>query len=614
MKIDLNAMKDVLLSCEKPSRYTGGEFGSEEMPDSDLNFCMCLPDVYEVGMSNLGIKIVAKSLTDRGFCVDRCFAPWVDFGKALRENHIPLYSLQKKKPLAEFDMIGFSLQYELSYTNLLYMLDLAGIPLLRTERDEKYPVIVAGGPCTVNPEPMADFVDIFFIGDGEENDAEVAALYVKFKKGEIPDRHAFLEAAAKVPGVYVPALMEVEYNDDHTVRAFHGITHVKKAMIPDLDKAVYPDKLAVPNCEAVHDRVVIEVMRGCYRGCRFCQAGFIYRPVRPRGVDTLTKQACSLIRKTGYDEVSMNSLSTGDYPHLRELIRSLKAELPENVTLALPSLRVDSFDSEFAQDARRSSLTFAPEAGTQRLRDVINKDVTLEEILTAVGSAFDMGYYNVKLYFMLGLPTETDEDLLGIADIAKQISALYYSKKRKKQLRISISCATFIPKPFTPFQWERQASAEEIEHKQQVLREALRMRGVSLSWTDYFQAALEAMFARGDRRTGKVLLAAYKNGCIFDGWAECFSKEGWQNAFAETGVYPTEFTRAFAEEEILPWDFVDVLVTKEFYLRERRRAYQAKVTGSCMAGCKGCGIQREFTCHIPQNECPGAKKSGEETA
>ena len=568
----MNALlRKCLMESEKPSRYVGGEVNAPVFREGVFSFCMCFPEVYEVGMSNLGTKIVAKSMENAGFGVDWCFAPWPDFGDKLKEHGIPLASLHAKKPLASFDMVAFSLGFELSYTNMLYMLDLAQIPLLRREREGKnYPVIACGGPCCVNPAPLCDFVDLFFIGDGEEVDAEVGRLYE-----ESPDRETFLQKAAEIRGVFVP-----KYPKER----------VRSALVEDLDKAIYPESFMVPNCEAVHDRAVIEVMRGCYRGCRFCQAGFLYRPVRARSVETLTRQAKSIIESTGYDELSMNSLSTGDYPHLRELIRSLKRELPD-VDLAFPSLRVDSFDAEFAQDSRKSSLTFAPEAGTQRLRDVINKDVTLEEILHAASSAFDLGYSSVKLYFMFGLPTETDEDLLGIADIATKISELYYTKKRKKSLRISISASTFIPKPFTPFQWERQASEEEVKHKLSVLKSSLRMRGVTLSWNDFFTSRLEACLARGDERMGEVIAEAYRQGARFDSWMEHFQPSAWQRAFEACGVDPERYTREWSEEERLPWEFVDIGVSREFFLREKHRAYENRSTGGCLQGCKGCGLQ-----------------------
>ena len=574
MTVNLENLRKLLLKVEKPSRYIGGEFGCPAFKEGALNFCLCFPDLYEVGMSNLGIKIVAESLISRGHNADFCFTPYTDFGSGLKEEGFPLYSLGMKKPLKEFDILGFSMQYELSYTNLLYMLDLAGIPLLRKEREGKnFPLIAIGGPCAVNPEPLADFVDIVFIGDGESVDADVADIYKKHGKAT----KEFFEEISQLDGVYLPAFNQKK---------------VKKALHKDLDGAVFPGRFAVPNCESVHDRAVLEVMRGCYRGCRFCQAGFIYRPVRQRSIQTLTAQACSLIANTGYDEVSLNSLSTGDYPNLKELLKSLKSSLPEGTTLALPSLRVDSFDKEFAQDSRRVSLTFAPEAGTQRLRDVINKDVTEEEIARACKSAFDAGYSAVKLYFMLGLPTETDEDLEGIGRICSIVKYCYKLQKRSKSLRISLSCSTFIPKPFTPFQWEKQATEDEIKAKREKLIEVLKGKGVILSWSDDFTAKLEAVLARGDRRLGKVLLLAYLNGCKFDGWDKELNREGWQKAFIEAGISPDEYTRERDESETLPWDFIDIGISKSFLLTERHKAYSGQVTGSCLTSCKGCGLQK----------------------
>ncbi len=592
--VDLGSIRKLLLNCEKPSRYTGGEFGAGKPQWGKFNFCMCFPDLYEVGMSNLGIKIVAKSFEERGMCADFCFAPGEDFGRGIRELGVPLFSNGLRAPLKDFDMIGFSLQYELCYTNLLYMLDLAGIPLRREERAGKgYPVIAAGGPCAVNPEPLADFIDVFFIGDGESVDADAAEIYLECggATGEFYRRISLMD------GVYVPALTYPVCRDGGRIEKFGGKGKVKKAITDDLDGAVFPERIAVPNCESVHDRAVVEVMRGCYRGCRFCQAGFIYRPVRKRSVATLTAQARALISSSGYDEVSLNSLSTGDYGRLPELLKSLKGALPPEVTLALPSLRADSFEGEFAQDARRISLTFAPEAGTQRLRDVINKDITEEEILKAAESAFRAGYSAVKLYFMLGLPTETEDDLAGICDICAKIRALYSREKRAKPLRISVSAATFVPKPFTPFQWERQATEAEVLEKQEYLRNNLP-RGVKLSWSGYYPSFLEAVLARGDRRLGAVIERAYANGCIFDGWDSRFDMDGWKRAFEECGADGAEYVRERAEDEILPWDFIDTGVDKAFLLRERALAYAAKVTGSCLTDCKGCGLQRR---------CPAAR-------
>lgn len=597
-KLNLN---EILSSVEKPARYIGGEFNEKTPFDGKFNYCICFPDVYEVGMSNLGIKIVCEAIDSvEGAYTDRCFAPWPDFGEKLKENDIPLYALGNRKPLKTFDMLGFSLQYEMSYTNVLYMLDLAGIPLKSAERGEEYPIIQAGGPCACNPEPMADFIDIFTIGDGEENMKALAEL-----KLEVKSKDEFLRRAAEeIDGVYVPALMEVYYNDDGTIKGFSSFKKIKKAICRDLAHAVFPKRFLVPNIEAVFDRGVIEVMRGCYRGCRFCQAGFIYRPVRERDADASVETAKSLICMSGFDELSLNSLSTGDYSRLKELIPKLREALPD-VNLALPSLRLDSFEGDFVQETRKSSITFAPEAGTQRLRDVINKDVTEREIISGVTQAFEQGYTSVKLYFMLGLPTETDDDLHGIRDIVFKIRDIYAVRpKALKNLRVSVSVSTFIPKPFTPFQWEKQATKKEVEEKINLLKKDLFVKGVNFSWNNYELSEMEAVFARGDRRTGAVIEEAYKSGCIFDGWTSFFDAnvEKWYAAFEKTGVNKDFYTREWGENEILPWDFIDMCVEKSFLLKERHAAYGEKVTGSCQTSCKGCGLQKIYCPKFEQHK------------
>ena len=590
----MKTLKEILPLVEKPARYTGGEWGEPKCVPAQFNYCICFPDVYEVGMSNIGIKIVSEAIRRvEGTCVDRCFAPWPDFGKQLQENNIPLFSLGLKWQLSRFDMLGFSLQYEMSYTAVLYMLELAGIPLRAVDRGDEYPIIQAGGPCVCNPEPMADFVDIFTIGDGEEVMAELAKLKLKIK-----DKKQFLLEASKLDGVYVPALMQVEYDEQGKIKAFKGKTNVKKALVRDLDKAVFPADFAVANTEAVFDRGIIEVMRGCYRGCRFCQAGFLYRPVRQRSVKTLTEQACSVVRHGGFSELSLNSLSTGDYPQLSELLDSINEKLPD-IKMSLPSLRVDSFESHYAKFARQSSITFAPEAGTQRLRDVINKDITEEEILRGAENAFKLGYSSIKLYFMMGLPTETDEDLIGIANVVKKIKGIYGRiPSRAKALRVSVSVSTFIPKPFTPFQYERQINREEVEQKLDLLKKELHLKGVTFSWNDFGLSQIESVLARGDRRLGKVIESAYKSGCVFDGWQQYFHHDLWLNALAENGLKAEDYTREFGEEEILPWDFIDIFVDKKFLIKERRKAIANEVTGGCLSGCKACGMQKVYKCEI----------------
>ena len=587
----MKTLDEILLEVERPSRYIGGECGEPDIKPEKFNYCICFPDVYEVAMSNLGIRIVQEVINRvDGAMADRCFAPWPDFGKLLKDNQIPLYSLGLKMPLNQFDMLGFSLQYELSYTTVLYMLELAGVPLLAKDRGENDPIIQGGGPCSVNPEPIADFFDLFVIGDGEDSMRELAELKLK-----VPNRAEFLKQATKIKGVYVPSLTYPVYDDDGKIIEFEG-EKVERAICLDLENAVYPHTQTVGNIEAVHDRAVIEVMRGCYRGCRFCQAGFIYRPVRSKSVENLTTTACDLIRTTGFETLSMNSLSTSDYKDLKPLLNSLKQNLPSNTKVSLPSLRIDTFDEFYAEEARKNSLTFAPEAGTQRLRDVINKDISDNDIKTGAEKAFNLGYSLIKLYFMMGLPTETEEDIKGIRRIIEQIREVYaQNPKRLRGLRINVSLSTFIPKPFTPFQWEEFISAEQTQLRLSQVKTHLFAKGVNVSWNDYAVSELEAVLARGDRKLCKVILNAYKKGCIYDSWGEFFSSENWNQAFIEEGVEKQPYKAFIDANTILPWDFLDVGVSKKFLLKEREASLKNKVTGGCQTGCKGCGLQGRCT-------------------
>ena len=596
----------LLLSVQKPGRYSGGEINSviKDKEKVDVRFAFCFPDTYEIGMSHLGMKILYSQFNSReDIWCERVFAPWVDFEEKMRENNIPLFALESRDSIKDFDFIGFTLQYELSYTNVLNMLDLAGVPLRSEERKDLSPLVVAGGPCVCNAEPLADFVDLFFLGEGEEVDLEVIDLYKEFKaKGG--SKEEFLRTAAKIEGVYVPSLYDVSYNEDGTVAAVtpkDGAPEtVKKRIIKDMDNCFYPDNFVVPFIEIVHDRAVQEVFRGCIRGCRFCQAGFIYRPVREKSADTVNRQAKALCESTGYDEISLSSLSTSDYRELEPLLNNMLCWTePNEISLALPSLRVDNFSKELLDKinhVRKSGLTFAPEAGTQRLRDVINKNVTEEEIFRTCKTAFQGGYTAVKLYFMLGLPTETDEDLRGIADLGQRIIDLFYSlpeRPKGKSPSVSISVSTFVPKPFTPFEFEPQIGKEEIERRQTVLKYSNKNRRVNISWHDSSTSLLEGAFARGDRRLGAVIETAFKKGCKFDSWNECFKPELWDEAFRENGLSPEFYAGRKREySEINPWDHLDYGVTKKFLICENERAHRAETTPNCREKCAGCGANR----------------------
>ncbi len=600
--MDNKQFEKLLLCVQKPGRYSGGEINSviKDKEKVDIRFAFCFPDTYEIGMSHLGMKILYSQFNEReDIWCERVFAPWLDFEEVMRKNNIPLFALESRNPIKDFDFIGFTLQYEMAYTNVLNMLDLAGLPLKSSERTDLSPLVVAGGPCTCNPEPLADFIDLFFIGEGEEVDLQVIDLYKEFKaKGAA--KTEFLRAAANIEGVYVPSLYKDEYNEDGTLKALipNGVNPtVKKRIIKDLDKAYYPEKFVVPFIEIVHDRAVQEIFRGCIRGCRFCQAGFIYRPVREKSVDTINKQAKCLCENTGYDEISLSSLSTSDYREIEPLLNKMLEWTDENyVSLSLPSLRIDNFSDELLEKIkhiRKSGLTFAPEAGTQRLRDVINKNLTEEEILSTCKTAFAGGYTSVKLYFMLGLPTETDEDLVGIAELGQKIVNAYYSmpdKPKGKSVNVSISVSTFVPKPFTPFQFEPQISLSEIRRRQQLLKDSITTKKISLSYHDSSTSFLEGAFARGDRRMGAVIESAFKAGCKFDSWTECFQPEKWYKAFAENGLSPEFYANRTREyNEVTPWEHIDVGVTKDFLIRENKLAHSNTTTSNCREKCSNCG-------------------------
>ncbi len=594
----------LLERVEKPGRYVGGEYSSSvPAPDSvELRACFCFPDLYEIGMSNLGVKILQGAFNNSGFVsCERCYMPWTDMCHELKENNVKLYALESGDPISDFDIVAFTLQYELSYTNVLAMLGLGGIPLLSSERGENDPIVIAGGPCAYNPEPMADFIDIFSIGEGEEALLELAEM-IRDAKREGLSRAEIIARASKLDGFYVPALYDATYNDDGTLASFEPKSEdvprtVKKRIITDLDNVYFPCKCSVPFLETVHDRVMLEVFRGCIRGCRFCQAGMIYRPYREKSPEVLNKNALASIEHTGYSEISLTSLSISDYTHLRELIDSLLEWTDkQNVNLSLPSMRIDNFYEELLEkvsSVRKSGLTFAPEAGTQRLRDVINKNITEEEILTACETAFGAGRNSLKLYFMNGLPTETDEDICGIASLGQSIVDTYYSKKRfggGRGVNVTVSVSCFVPKPFTPFQWEAQDSLEELERKQQLLRSEIKTKKISYKYHDARVSRLEAVFARGDRRLSSVLLEAYNRGIMLDGWDEHFDYDAWMQTFESCGIDPTFYAnRRFGLDELLPWDFIDIGVTKKFMKLEHERSLRAETTPDCRTKCSGCG-------------------------
>ena len=598
----------MLEKVQKAPRYTGGEMNTAIKPwdDAELHFAFCFPDTYEVAMSHLGMKILYAIINQQDWSLcERVCMPWIDMMALMKEENVPLFSLENRKPLNAFDVVGFTLQYEMSYSNVLAMLKMGNIPLKGCDRTDSDPIVVAGGPCAFNPEPLADFIDAFMVGDGEEQIVELNQVIREWKKSGEP-REACLKKLASVRGVYVPSLYDVTYNQDGTIASFgpncqEAPERVLKAIITDLDTAFFPEKIPVPYTEIIHDRIMLEIMRGCTRGCRFCEAGMLYRPVRERSLEHLVELAEKLEASTGYEEMSLSSLSSGDYTCLAELIRELMKRLNEKrVSISLPSLRIDSVlkeSLEETQKTRKTSLTFAPEAGTQRLRDVINKGVTEEDLIEKVNDAFQGGWSSVKLYFMMGLPTETYEDLDGIADLARKVVNAYFAvpkEKRAKGFRVTCSASVFVPKPFTPFQWEPQDSLAVVQDKQLHLRDELRkVKGVNFNYHESGLSYLEACFARGDRRMGEVLLKAFEKGCMLDGWTEHFKYDAWMEAFDECGIDPAFYAyRRREKDEILPWDFIDSGITKEFLWREKEKADRAQVTRDCRQGCNGCGLQR----------------------
>ena len=603
----MNIPNTVLSKVQKAARYTGGELNSVVKPkDTEIRFAFCFPDVYEVGMSHLGMKILYHQMNEReDTWVERVFAPWPDMEEQMRENKIPLYGLESKDPVRTFDFVGFTLQYEMCYTNILNMLDLAGLPLRTAQRGEGLPFVCAGGPCAFNPEPIAEFIDFFMLGEGEEIWPEVLEAYKKWKADKAP-RQEFLKRICAIQGIYVPSFYDIQYHADGSIKAQEPIydfvpRQVKKRIIRDMDKVYYPDKFVVPFMEVVHDRVMLELFRGCIRGCRFCQAGFIYRPVREKSPQRLLELAKKLIHSTGYEEVSLTSLSSSDFTGLEELTLGLLEEAErQNVSLALPSLRVDNFSvglMQKIQSVRKSGLTFAPEAGTQRMRDVINKNVTEEDLLRSVSIAFGGGWTNVKLYFMIGLPTETLEDVEGIAQLAEKVAACYRKLAQEKKLkrgRVTVSVSSFVPKPFTPFQWEKQDDMETLREKQYFLKDKIHSKMINYNWHQSHVSILEGVFARGDRRLSAVLENAWRLGCKFDAWDEYFDFDKWTQAFEQAGIDRAFYTsRKRPFDEILPWDLIDCGVTKAFFRRECERAYEGATTPNCREKCAGCGLHGE---------------------
>ncbi len=603
---------EILMKIDKPARYIGNELNSVKKNKDEvaIRFAMCFPDVYEIGMSHLGIQILYDMFNKREdvWC-ERVYSPWPDLHRIMKEEQIPLFGLESQEPVKNMDFLGITIQYEMCYTNILQILDLSQIPLLSAERGEDCPIVIGGGPCTYNPEPIADFFDLFYMGEGEIQYDALFELYKKMRS-DGNSRPEFLHEAAKIPGIYVPSLYEPVYNEDGTLKSFAPIVDdipsvITKQLVLDMTEAVYPEKPVVPFIKATQDRVVLEIQRGCIRGCRFCQAGMVYRPVREKHVERLKELAMAMLKSTGHEEISLSSLSSSDYSQLEELIDFLIEECnKKRVNISLPSLRIDAFSLDVmskVQDVKKSSLTFAPEAGSQRLRDVINKGLTEEVILNGATQAFEGGWNKVKFYFMLGLPTETEEDMRAIAELANETAVRYYEtvpkEKRNGKCQITISTSFFVPKPFTPFQWARMYPPEDYIGRAKIVNDAvkeqLNRKSIKYNWHEADVTVLEGVLARGDRRVGKAILEVYKNGGIFDAWSEFFDYKRWLDAFAACGINPDFYTmRERSLDELFPWDFIDTGVSKEFLQREWKNAMAESVTPNCRMRCSGCGVKK----------------------